>query len=96
MFLNAGQVKQLKTALERGTGVNIPTDTLVTGDVGTETAARIAGDAALQSQINTLSTMLVGGSAGQVLAKDSAADYDASWVTLSLPIASEHIDINVP
>ena len=48
-----------------------------------ETAARIAGDAALQQQVNGR-LLPVGGSAGQVLAKKGATDFDVEWTEPSV------------
>jgi hypothetical protein len=48
-----------------------------------ETAARIAGDAALQQQVNGR-LLPVGGSAGQVLAKKGATDFDVEWTVPSV------------
>lgn len=48
-----------------------------------ETAARIAGDEALQQQVNGR-LLPVGGSVGQVLAKKGAADFDVEWTESSV------------
>jgi hypothetical protein len=54
-----------------------------TGLLPDETAARIAGDAALQQQVNGR-LLPVGGSAGQVLAKKGATDFDVEWTEPSV------------
>ena len=48
-----------------------------------ETAARVAADEALQQQVNGR-LLPVGGSAGQVLAKKSATDFDVEWTESSV------------
>lgn len=60
-----------------------PLFTEATGFLPDETAARVAADEALQQQVNGR-LLPVGGSAGQVLAKKGAADFDVEWTEPSV------------
>ena len=60
-----------------------PLFTEATGFLPDETAARVAADEALQQQVNGR-LLPVGGSAGQVLAKKGATDFDVEWTEPSV------------
>lgn len=60
-----------------------PLFTEATGFLPDETVARVAADEALQQQVNGR-LLPVGGSAGQVLAKKGATDFDVEWTEPSV------------
>lgn len=60
-----------------------PLFTEATGFLPDETAARVAADEALHQQVNGR-LLPVGGSAGQVLAKKGATDFDVEWTEPSV------------